>query len=73
MANVQQEPDGSFIMTENHCPIANVVESCAEICDAELEIFRSILGSQATVERFEHMPRGDRRCAYRIRNVPAAS
>lgn len=71
MAELQRLADGSFLMTEHHCPISDVVENCAQLCDAEVEIFRTALGPDAIVERVEHMPGGDRRCAYRIRRASA--
>lgn len=66
MAQLECQPDGSFILHENHCPIAAAVASCAQLCDAELMIFKQLLCDQAEIERVEHMDGGDRRCSYRI-------
>ena len=70
MAEVRSEIDGSFLFFENHCPLAQAVENCADLCDAELKIFRAALGAEVSVERLEHMAGGDRRCAYRITRQP---
>ena len=40
---------------------------CPKLCDAEMEVFRAILGEGVTIERAEHMMAGARRCVYRIR------
>jgi len=68
MAEVQRQPDGSFLLIENHCPICAAANTCPKLCDAELEVFLAILGKGVTIERTEHMMAGARRCVYRIRN-----
>jgi predicted ArsR family transcriptional regulator len=70
MAEVRQEPDGSFLLVENHCPICAAANVCQGFCSTELELFRSVLGPGVGVEREEHIVSGDRRCAYRV--TPAA-
>src|SRR5262249_5344869 len=69
MAEVKPEGKGSFLFLENHCPICAAAAVCRGFCDTELELFRSVLGSDVGVERVEHMVAGDRRCAYRITPV----
>ena len=69
MAEVQRQPDGSFLLIENHCPICAAATACSKLCDAELEVFRAILGEDAVIERTEHMLAGARRCVYRIRTA----
>lgn len=64
MADWWREPDGSFVLVENHCPICAAATLCRNFCRSELEIFRAVL--DAPVERFEHVLLGGRRCAYRI-------
>ena len=64
MADWWREPDGSFVLVENHCPICAAASLCRNFCRSELEIFRAVL--DAPVERFEHVLSGSRRCAYRI-------
>lgn len=70
MAEVREEPDGSFLLVENHCPICAAATACQGFCSTELELFRSVLGPGVGVEREEHIVSGDRRCAYRV--MPAA-
>ena len=67
MAEVRRQPDGSFLLTENHCPISAAANTCPKLCDAELEVFRAILGEGVVIERTEHMLAGARRCVYLIR------
>jgi predicted ArsR family transcriptional regulator len=67
MAEVQRPRDGSFLLIENHCPIFTAANVCPKLCDAEMEVFRAILGEGVTIERAEHMVAGARRCVYRIR------
>jgi len=69
MAEVQREPDGSFVLIENHCPISAAANTCPKLCDAEFEVFRAILGVGVVIERTEHMLAGARRCVYRIRTA----
>ena len=67
MAEVQRQPDGSFLFIENHCPISAAASVCPKLCEAEMEVFRAMLGEAVTIERAEHMLAGARRCVYRIR------
>jgi len=73
MARLDPQPDGSFILVENHCPIAAVASCCQQLCEAEQATFRMVLGSNVTLERLEHMHSGQRRCAYRIVATKAES
>jgi predicted ArsR family transcriptional regulator len=66
MAEWSAEPDGSFVLVENHCPICAAAATCQEFCRAELNVFRDVLGADVQVEREEHIVQGARRCAYRI-------
>ncbi len=66
MAEWKRQPDGSFLLIENHCPICVAAESCQSLCRVEQDLFRSALGPDALVERSEHMLSGERRCVYRI-------
>lgn len=67
MAEVQRQRDGSFLLIENHCPISAAANVCPKLCDAEMEVFRAILGEGVAIERAEHLVSGARRCIYRIR------
>ena len=67
MAEAREEPDGSWLLVENHCPICAAASECQGLCRSELEIFRSVLGRKVSVEREDHILAGARRCAYRVR------
>ena len=66
MADLRVLPDGSYLLSENHCPICAAARLCQGFCRSELAVFRSALGPAVTVERSEHILLGARRCAYRI-------
>jgi predicted ArsR family transcriptional regulator len=73
MAQVKREGQGSFLLIENHCPICAAATACQGFCQTELNLFRTVLGPNVTVERVEHIVSGDRRCAYRIRSIRKAA
>jgi predicted ArsR family transcriptional regulator len=66
MAEVQPQADGSFLLLENHCPICAAATACMGLCAKELEIFESVLGENAAIQRIEHIVAGARRCAYQV-------
>lgn len=66
MAECQRLREGEIELAENHCAIFKAAQFCPKLCGSELTLFREVLGDRFTVERIEHMPSGDRRCAYRI-------
>ena len=66
MAEVRREDNGAYLLTENHCPICAAATACQGFCQKELELFQSVLGSDAIVDRIEHILSGDRRCVYRV-------
>jgi predicted ArsR family transcriptional regulator len=67
VAEVVDDPDGrGVLLVEHHCPICAAATSCPGLCSSELELFRTVLGPQVSVERTQHLLGGDRRCAYRI-------
>lgn len=70
MAEWRQEPDGSFLLVENHCPICAAAAACAGFCRAELEVFRAALGPGVSIARAEHIINGGRRCTYVIKATP---
>ncbi|MFB2918224.1 MULTISPECIES: helix-turn-helix transcriptional regulator [Aerosakkonema] len=67
MAEAIEQPDGSMLLVENHCPIRTAAVSCQLLCCCEWEMFKVLLGKQVSIERVEHSLQGDRRCAYLIR------
>src|SRR3954464_15514237 len=67
MAEVRpDEEGGGFLLVENHCPICAAANACQGFCSTELDLFRSALGPDVSVERGEAIVPGDRRCAYRV-------
>lgn len=66
MAEVIEQPNDVLLLVENHCPICSAAQACQGLCNAELAVFRAVLGDMATVERVEHLIAGDRRCTYQI-------
>jgi predicted ArsR family transcriptional regulator len=66
MAEVIPQADGTFLLTEKHCPICAVATTCTGMCRMELEVFQATLGEDVTIERTEHIVSGDRRCVYRV-------
>ncbi len=67
MAAVESCDDGSYLLTENHCPICAAAKECQGFCEDELELFQQILGPEASVTRESHILSGARRCAYRVK------
>jgi predicted ArsR family transcriptional regulator len=66
MATVQPQPDGSFLLIENHCPICAAATACTGLCAKELEVFQAVLGEAINIQRVEHLIAGSRRCVYHI-------
>jgi predicted ArsR family transcriptional regulator len=66
MAEVKPDGRGGFLFIENHCPICAAATACQGFCATELDLFRTVLGPQASVERTEHIISGDRRCVYHV-------
>lgn len=69
MAEVVQERSGVYLLIEHHCPICEAASSCTRLCQAELEVFRAVLGEDVSVERTRHLLSNDERCVYRIRRA----
>ncbi|MEX3072026.1 helix-turn-helix transcriptional regulator [Vibrio alginolyticus] len=65
MAELEQDEHG-FILIENHCPICKAATHCPSLCQSELNVFQTLLGSETSIERTEHIISGQRRCIYRI-------
>jgi predicted ArsR family transcriptional regulator len=57
-------PDGVIRLVERNCAIHHVAAADGAACQAELDLFREILGPD--VERETHIASGDRCCTYRI-------
>ena len=69
MAEFEAEPDGSFLLIENHCPICAAAKTCQGFCRSELELFRAAFGTGTSVTRQEHLLSDGRRCVYRVTSL----
>lgn len=65
MAHLEKEGD-DYLLIEEHCPICAAAKACQQFCRSELEIFRTVLGSDVRVEREEYLLSQGQRCIYRI-------
>ena len=65
MAEVEKTDEG-WLLVENHCPICAAATACRGFCRNELQLFRTVLGDSARVERVEYLLDGGRRCAYAV-------
>ena len=57
-------PDGAIRLREHNCAIDKIARRTSAPCDAELALFREILGEN--VVRETHIASGDRCCSYLI-------
>jgi len=57
-------PDGAIRLREHNCAIDKIARRTSAPCDAELALFREILGEN--VVRETHIASGDRSCSYLI-------
>jgi predicted ArsR family transcriptional regulator len=64
LADAVLQPDGSIRLREHNCAILDVARGQRAACDAELDLFREVLG--ADVVRETHIASGDRCCSYRV-------
>ena len=69
MAEWRQVRDGTIEFLQNHCAIDSAARFTGMLCSGELALFRAVLGDGVSVERFEFLHSGDRRCAYRISSL----
>ena len=64
LADATIDPDGTIRLREHNCAILDVARGQRSACDAELDLFREVLG--ADVVRDTHIASGDRCCSYRV-------
>jgi predicted ArsR family transcriptional regulator len=64
LAEVRIDPDGSIRLREHNCAIDKIARRTHAPCDAELALFRELLGPG--VERESHIASGDRCCSYLV-------
>lgn len=56
--------DGTIRLREHNCAIYHVSRDVTSCCEAELVLFREVLGAE--VHRESHIARGDRSCTFRF-------
>jgi predicted ArsR family transcriptional regulator len=64
LAEAFVDEDGVVRLVERNCAIHHVAVDTAAACQAELDLFREVLGTD--VQRESHIVAGDRCCSYRI-------
>jgi predicted ArsR family transcriptional regulator len=64
LADAVVEPDGTIRLREHNCAILDVAKGQRTACQAELDLFRDVLG--VDVVRETHIVSGDRCCTYRV-------
>jgi predicted ArsR family transcriptional regulator len=64
LAETSTDGDGVVRLHERNCAIHSVARGAPAACQAELDLFRQVLG--VCVERETHIAAGDRCCTYRI-------
>ena len=64
LADAELEADGTIRLREHNCAILDVARGERSACDAELQLFRDVLG--VDVVRDTHIASGDRCCSYRV-------
>jgi predicted ArsR family transcriptional regulator len=56
--------DGAVRLREHNCAIDKIARRTSAACDAELDLFRELLGPG--VKRESHIASGDRCCTYLV-------
>jgi predicted ArsR family transcriptional regulator len=64
LADAASDEDGTVWLREHNCAIYQVACEASAACDAELALFREVLGAE--VVRETHIASGARCCAYRV-------
>ena len=59
-----ERTDGGYVIRQFHCPVTRVAQGHPEVCRAELEYVRRMLG--AAVERDSSLCQGEGQCCYRV-------
>ena len=68
LCGAELSADGTIRMREHNCAIFHVATDDPAACEAELQLFRDVLG--ADIIRETHIASGDRCCTYRISARP---
>lgn len=68
LCGAELSADGTIRLREHNCAIFHVANDDPAACEAELQLFRDVLGADITRET--HIASGDRCCTYRISARP---
>ena len=71
LADAVVTEDGTIKLREHNCAIDKIARRTQAPCDAELALFKELLGPG--VVRESHIASGDRSCSYRIETEPGSS
>lgn len=71
LAEAVTAEDGTIRLREHNCAIDKISRRTTAVCDAELALFRELLGPG--VERESHIAAGDRCCTYLVAEAPSAT
>ena len=66
LADFQQQPDGSFVITEHNCAVLSVARRYNHACSSELSFLQAAL-PEAELVRIAHQLVGGHVCAYSVR------
>jgi predicted ArsR family transcriptional regulator len=62
---IETLPDGSYLLSERNCPLTDVARDYGQVCERELEVYRTLLETE--VHRESRIATGALRCTYRVR------
>jgi DeoR family transcriptional regulator, suf operon transcriptional repressor len=65
LATSERVGPGRYVIQEHNCAITAIAARYGQACTSEIDFIRAVL-PEATVERTQHMMRGEPRCAYLI-------
>jgi DeoR family suf operon transcriptional repressor len=66
LADFEEQPDGSFLITEHNCAVLAVAQRYRHACSTELAFLQAILPT-AQVTRIAHRLAGAHVCSYEVR------
>jgi DeoR family suf operon transcriptional repressor len=66
LADFEEQPDGTFLITEHNCAVLAVAQRYRHACSTELAFLQAILPN-ATVTRIAHRLNGAHVCSYEVR------
>lgn len=66
LAEFEEKPDGTFVITEHNCAVLGVARQFGHACSSEIAFLREALPG-AEVTRIQHMLAGAHVCAYEVK------